>query len=276
MKLIDYTAEQLVREIYGGSVDVNNLPVDLYKQIANKLKSGLFEGFGGTPKDFNPFQPDGKLLAELQNNIYIFSAAKTYQQVRVMSAEVGPAKNFKEFKEKATTIFDTFNQTWLKTEYDTSIGMAQNARKWNEFEADKDVFPLLKYDAVLDRNTSEICKPLDGIVLPVGHPFWSTHAPLNHFNCRCMLVQVSKHEGTKETESEKVNKAAKETGKLMKPLFKMNPGTDKVVFKEKGPGKHPYFEVAAKDKKLAERNFNLPIPETGPGKQAAPAKKEVH
>jgi len=260
MKLIDYTAEQLVKEIYGGSVDVNNLPVDLYKQIAEKLKSGLFEGFGGKPKDFNPFQPDGKLLNELQNNIYVFSAAKTYQQVRAISAEVGTAKNFKAFKESATTIFEKFNQAWLKTEYDTAIGMAQNARKWNEFEAEKDLFPLLKYDAILDRNTSEICKPLDGIVLPVGHPFWATRAPLNHFNCRCMLVQVSKHEGTKESAPEKVKSAASETDQLMKPLFKMNPGTDKVVFQETGPGKHPYFEVAAKDKKLAERNFNLPIP----------------
>jgi hypothetical protein len=42
--------------------------------------------------------------------------------------------------------------------------------------------------------------------------------------------------------------------------FMMNSGIDGYVFKEKGKGKHPYFDVAKGDKELAKKNFNLPIP----------------
>jgi hypothetical protein len=35
----------------------------------------------------------------------------------------------------------------------------------------------------MDANTSDICRPLDGITRPVDDPFWNVHAPLNHFNC---------------------------------------------------------------------------------------------
>jgi hypothetical protein len=41
--------------------------------------------------------------------------------------------------------------------------------------------------------------------------------------------------------------------------FMMNSGKDGYIFKEKGEGKHPYFDVAPGDKELAKRNFNLPI-----------------
>jgi hypothetical protein len=43
--------------------------------------------------------------------------------------------------------------------------------------------------------------------------------------------------------------------------FMMNSGIDGYVFKEKGKGKHPYFDVAKGDKELAKKNFNLPIPQ---------------
>lgn len=112
---------------------------------------------------------------------------------------------------------------------------------------------MLKYSAIIDANTSDICKPLDGITLPVNDKFWNTHAPLNHFNCRCVLLQVGEE---KETNKEKVKEVEKEMNDKMQPLFKMNPGKDKVIFDDK----HPYFEVAPKDKEFAKNNFDLPMP----------------
>jgi len=254
-QLIDYPADRLIREIYGGVVDVNNLPPDLYFQISNKLKQSLYEGFGGNLKDFDPYSPDGKLLVELRENIYMFSGAKTYQQVRIMSDMLATMPKYSEFKAKAGQVFNQFNETWLQTEYDTAIGMAQSARKWSDIEQEKHIFNMLEYDAVLDANTSDICRPLDGITLPVDDPFWNIHAPLNHFNCRCMLRKVSKYDDKKQTSEATVKKAEKDMEKIQ-PMFKMNPGKDKIIFSDK----HPYFDVAPKDKALAKKNFNLPIP----------------
>lgn len=263
-KYSDKLIEALFRGIYSGKITQRFLPSSLYYAIADYLKSGLYDGYGATysslkkariPTGFS--KNDVELMTELRTNLYLFSAAKTYQQVRTMSsaliADDGSILPFKQFREKADETYTLYNKVWLQTEYDTAIGQAQAARKWQEIENNRDTLPLLEYSAILDKKTSEICRPLDGIVAPVGDPIWKRVAPLNHFNCRCMLIPLSEGKQT----SAKVKKAkVAETEGMMQDLFKMNPGMDGYVFKKD----HPYFDVAAKDKALAKRNFDLPIP----------------
>lgn len=254
---MDYTPEQideLIADIYAGRVDVYSLPKPLYKAIASHLENALYKGYGGTTIDFG-----GKPLAvleELRENIYMFSGAKTYQQVREMTDLLindEGLRSFSDFKKEALKVYEQYNVNWLNTEYNTAIGQAQSAARWNQIIEQADVLPMLKYSAVIDANTSDICRPLDGITLPVGDKFWNIHSPLNHFNCRCVLLQVD----DRATPKSMVDKAAKEMDGLMQPVFKMNPGKDRVIFNDK----HPYFDVAPKDKELAKRNFDLPIPE---------------
>lgn len=264
MKYSDRLIQALFKGIYTGKIRPRALPASLYFAIADYLKAGVYEGYGTTlsslkatkmPAGFST--ADKLLLTELRTNIYLFSAAKTYQQVREMSnaliGEDGKIVSFKQFREKADQTYSLYNKTWLQTEYDTAIGQAQAAQKWTEIEKNADLFPLLEYSAVLDKRTSDICRPLDGIIAPVNDPIWKKVAPLNHFNCRCLLLQVS--EG-KQTSSKVKKSKVEETEKQMDDLFKMNPGQDKYVFSKK----HPYFDVAPKDKELAKKNFNLKIP----------------
>lgn len=46
------------------------------------------------------------------------------------------------------------------------------------------------YDAVLDGRTSEICNACDGTVLPADDPWWRTHTPPCHFNCRSQIITL--------------------------------------------------------------------------------------
>lgn len=268
MKYTQKQIKTLLDGIYDGSVTEYDLPQDLYLAIADYLKKGLYEGFGNTLSKLSENLADGKgslndleLLAELRSNIYMFSAAKTFQQVKDMTSalvnEDGVPRSFSAFKKEALDIFGLYNETWLKTEYNTAIGQAQEAIKWQRIEEQKDVLPYLKYSAVLDPNTSIICRPLDGIVAPVGDPIWSKIAPLNHFNCRCLLLQVDSEEGLKglTPQGDKL-KRVEAVEAEMQPVFKMNAGKDGYIFK----GDHPYFEVAKKDKSFAKNNFDLPIP----------------
>jgi SPP1 gp7 family putative phage head morphogenesis protein len=264
VKYSDRLIQALFKGIYTGKVKPRALPSSLYFAIADYLKKGIYEGYGTSlsslkatkmPAGFST--ADKLLLTELRTNIYLFSAAKTYQQVREMSnaliGEDGKIVSFKQFREKADQTYSLYNKTWLQTEYDTAIGQAQAAQKWTEIEKNADILPLLEYSAVLDKRTSDICKPLDGIIAPVGDPIWKRVAPLNHFNCRCLLLPVS--EG-KQTSAKAKKAKVDETEKQMDDLFKMNAGQDKYVFSKK----HPYFDVAPKDKGLAKKNFNLKIP----------------
>lgn len=248
----------LIRSVYEGRITQRNLPENLYLAIANYLKKGLYQGFGAKLSDLKPGTRDHDLLTELRENIYMFSAAKTYQQVRGMSdllTDGGKGREFAEFKELATQEYDIYNQTWLRTEYDTAIGQAQSAVRWNNIQAQKDVLPLLRYSAVMDPNTSEICAPLDGITLPVDDPFWNTFMPLNHFNCRCTVEQLDE---AAVTPAQQVEDATEEVRQDMQPVFEMNPGRDGYIYDKS----HPYFDVSPNDKGFARENFGLPIPES--------------
>ena len=272
LQISDQYIQQLFRQIYMGKVTQESLPPLLYFKIADYLKQGVYEGFGTTwtalsgeklPPGFN--MQDKELLSELRSNIYLFSAAKTYQQIRTMSSALisddGTIVPFKQFREKAEQTYDLFNKTWLRTEYDTAIGQAQNARKWLDIEKNADILPLLEYSAVMDKRTSDICRHLDGIIAPVNDPIWKKIAPLNHFNCRCLLLQLSEGVPTgMDAKMEKVTEAETQ----MDDLFKMNPGQSGYVFSKD----HPYFDIAPRDRGLAMRNFDLPIPKADPPSQA--------
>jgi SPP1 gp7 family putative phage head morphogenesis protein len=256
----DEQIDDLIKGLFNGSVTSHDLPEDLYFAIAEHLKDGLYKGFGGQLKDFPADSVDRELLEKLRENIYMFSGAKTYQQVLEMrdalTNEDGRVATFKEFRDTAADIFDKYNQNWLRTEYDTAIGQAQSAAHWSEIETKKGVLPFLKYSAIEDENTSEICAPLDGVCLPVDDDFWSIYMPLNHFNCRCTVEQLPADEAEPTSESgiKEAKDATAEAG--MRDEFKMNPGKDGYVFSPE----HPYFDVAPQDRTFAENNFDLPIP----------------
>jgi SPP1 gp7 family putative phage head morphogenesis protein len=250
--------EKLIKGIFDGDITEHDLPTSLYHEIAEYLKAGLYKGYGMTLKE-SFGTSDHELLSELRENIYAFSAAKTYQQVRDMTDKLtnsdGEVIPFNEFKEEAGQIFDTYNNDYLKTEYNTAIGQGQMAIKWNEIQANKDILPFLEYSTIGD--ACDICAPLDGFTAPVDDPAWDTIMPLNHFNCECIVEQLDQEEGeSKETpETDRDETLEKVTGR-MNDVFKMNPGKDAVIFSPD----HPYFTVPKADRDFARANFNLPIP----------------
>ena len=214
---IKYTKKQLdllIEAIYTGRITTGNLPEELYFAIADSLKEGLYEGFGGTLMDLKIGSVDFELLTELRENIYMFSGAKTYQQVREMeeaakelSGAIADTKNFNEFKEIALQTYDQYNENWLRSEYNTAKGQARNATNWVKIQKDKEVLPYVRYSAILDDRTSDICQPLDGVTLPVDDPFWNNFAPENHFNCRCFLEQLGKYDDVELTDMTFMNVA---------------------------------------------------------------------
>lgn len=250
--------EEILNGIFEGTIDVANLPEDLYLATAKYLEGGLYKGYGAKLDASMYYQPDYELLSELRDNVYIFSGAKTYQQVRDMSGLIAKTKTFSEFQREARKVYDEYNKNWLKAEYQTTIGQGQMANLWNQIEQTKDIFPYLEYKAVIDSKTSEICRPLDGVILKVEDPFWNKYTPLNHFNCRCTVKKLDKYTDKLTTNPSKLKEIEGEVSGQVPDEFKMNVGKDGYVF---NPKEHPYFKVAPKDKGLAKNNFGLPIPE---------------
>ena len=154
MVLSEQEMDELIAGIYSGLITEMNLPENLYFAIADRLKEGVYKGFG---IDFNELKDkavsgfkfdvkDLELLTELRENTYMFSAAKTFNEVLdfrgVMVNGDGEIKPFKEFKQDMLALDEQYNKNWLRAEYDTAYGQAQSAVAWNQFEKNKDVLPL--------------------------------------------------------------------------------------------------------------------------------------
>lgn len=261
--------EAIITAIYSGEITPTDLPEGLYDAIAKYLLGGVEKGFGNITITFG--QADQAMLESLQENVYMFSAAKTFQQTLEMSEALvddkGVLRTFEAFKDQASEIFVRYNggviddvvkPGWIEAEYNTAIIQAGNAKQWDRIQKQKETFPYLLYNAV--EGSCEICGPMDGVCLPVDDPFWDKNMPENHFNCRCIVEQVEREEGEANETDESALAAIEEESKIPDD-FKYNPGKIGEVFLSEGENKHPYFSVPKEYSNFAKGNFDLPIPE---------------
>lgn len=82
----------------------------------------------------------------------------------------------------------------LETIFRTNMQSAYAAGQWDEITRNRDIAPLLMYDAVDDFRTRPLHASWDKTVLPVNSPWWNTHYPPNGYNCRCGVIQIDPDE----------------------------------------------------------------------------------
>lgn len=279
--------KHMIAGVWAGYYTTKKLPLELYKKTGKHLTKAIKTGYVSSVK-FGA--TDHTMIKALTDNIWFFSAAKTYQNIRGMQTvkealekssgtlvdesgeRITSFKAFRDgyikstpvgdvFVDGASQLYDEFNETWLKTEYTTTIGAAQGASRWLRVQETKDILPYLRFNGTGDGVECEICMSLDGICLPADDPFWDSNWPGTiHWLCRCALEQLSQEDGEDiESEQDDVKAALSNSDEAgRQDLFKYNPGKDKIVFQTSGEGKHPYFAVAKGDNDLLKNNFNLP------------------
>lgn len=241
----DEEIENYLLAVYTGLISTYSLSLDYHERIGALFYDEILKGFGGLR--FNDIERE--IFEGLAENIYVFSAAKQYTQVREMSSLVTENITFTEFKNVAGEVFEEFNKNYLSTELNTAITQAQNAKKWAKIQAEKEIFPLLKYKTQSDDLVRDSHAALHNIIKPVSDPFWDNNMPANGWNCRCFVQQLEEGEITTDTPTLSEEEQPE--------LFRMNPGKDKVIF---DPKKHPYFSIERGDSELRRNNFNLPTP----------------
>lgn len=243
--------------VYSGFITKENLDITYYSKIIDELEQAMVIGFGGTSTSFNYTSPAYQAFVKMRENIYVFSAAKQYQQVRTMSNFIynkGIKSTYTEFRDLAKNVFHEYNDTYLRTEWVTSIGQCQMAQEWIEADSKKDLFPILEYRTQRDSRVRDEHAVLDGISLPIDHPFWNTYMPKNGWRCRCFTVS---HERKKVTDLATRDLSDLSDESKFPKVFRMNPGKDGLIF---NPKQHPYFRVAKGDVELRNDNFGLPLP----------------
>jgi len=250
---------KLLNDVYRGKISLDDLPVDLFLMTGKKLQAALYQGFGQTLKSKSIEAPAYELLNSLRTNAYRFSGAKTFQNIKDTQAltmdSKGYIRSFSEFLPDARKLYDIYNVNWLDAEYNTTISLADSAAKWQQYEADAGTLPYLEYQAVMDSNTRPEHASMNGILLPVNDSFWNSNMPPNGWRCRCEVIQVRSGKQTTLTPAKR-----EELKNEVEPMFRNNPGTSKMLFKEAGKDAHPYFKVGEKYESKKQNNFGLEIP----------------
>lgn len=205
----------------------------LVKAVADLFYGEIEKAFNGPLESFDYDTNDYQMIRSLRENVWQFSAAKNYTQLRELGNALvnseGRLRTFSEFMAEALVINDRQIKQWLKAEYDLAVAGAQMSAKWNDITKNEQLFPILEFDATIDGNTTELCRSLDGTRLPVNHPFWQTYYPPNHFGCRSTVRQL--RAGSQVTSPGKIPTAD------IPEMFRTNLGQRGLIF----PKDHPYF-----------------------------------
>ena len=153
----------------------------------------------------------------------------------------------------------TYNQNYLRAEYNFVQASAAMAAKWEEFQKDGDRYNL-QYRTAQDDRVREEHAALHGITLPPSDSFWADYYPPNGWNCRCTVVQVrkSKYPETPHDEAMALGEEALGTSPAGASIFHFNPGIEQKTM----PDYNPYTIRRCRDCDIAKGKAKLAfIPE---------------
>lgn len=195
----------------------------------------------------------------LQRSDYIFSGIKTFHELNEAFPSLldsnGNRKPFEQFLNDVHKIDQTYNQNYLRAEYNFVQASATMAAKWEEFQQDGDRYNLQYRTANDDRVRPEHAA-LDRVTLPMSDPFWEEYYPPNGWNCRCTVVQVrkSKYPETPHDEAMSLGEAALQDsspaggGREGASIFHFNPGIQQKTV----PDYNPYTIRRCRDCDIAK------------------------
>ncbi len=186
-----------------------------------------------------PDDPFFETYLKLKHNVARFAAYKTAHQVNDLRQKALAQTDADKQWQVAQAINNRYNVNWLRTEYVTSMRRSKAAKKWQQYQQDKDLYPYLKYIPSLAAEPRNEHKKLYGIIKHVDDPFWDIWLPPSDWNCQCRVKQVRSDEGSRPVPK-----------KIKRPpgALRVNPGkTGQII-----TNNHPMIKYAGK--RLAGKN----------------------
>ena len=187
---------------------------------------------------FRQVKMSDAMRRRLQRSNYIFSGIKTFHELGEafpsLIDENGNRKPFEQFLNDVQRIDRTYNQNYLRAEYNFCQASADMAAKWERFSEDGDRYNL-QYRTQRDNKVRPQHAALDRVTLPMSDPFWQEYYPPNGWNCRCTVVQVRKSKYPVTPHDEAMALGEEATGKDTKGIFYFNPGIEQKTFPDYNP-----------------------------------------
>lgn len=195
-----------------------------------------------------------EMRANLQRSDYIFSGFKTFHELGEafpsLLDEDGKKKPFNQFLNDVKKIDQTYNERYLKAEYNFASASSDMAARWEQFAKDEDEY-YLQYRTANDGAVRPEHAALHDITLPASDSFWDSYYPPNGWNCRCTVVQVLRYMSEATPHNEAMQRGAKALSNDKKGMFNFNPGKQQKTF----PDYNPY--TISKCKGCTKANLKL-------------------
>ena len=192
----------------------------------------------------------------LEHSTYIFSGLKTFHELNeafpALVDEQGNKKPFERFLNDVQKVDKTYNEHYLRAEYNFTHAAADMAAKWEEFAEDGDRYNL-QYRTVGDDHVRPEHAALNGTTLPFSDAFWDNYYPPNGWNCRCTVVQVRKTKYPETPREEAYRRGAEALANDTRGMFRFNPGKQGKAM----PDYNPYSIRRCNDCDLAKGKTNL-------------------
>lgn len=221
----------------------------MYLATADKLMESYKNGY--TKELFAPdwTMEDTKLVNRVQNNIFAFSGAKTYSELKELRDAVyenGKLLPWDEFRNRALQINSKYNLTYLDAERSLVMSAGTAGSRWLDIEETRDTHPYLEYVTAGDDRVREEHQQLNGIILPIDDPFWRHYYPPNGWRCRCVARKRTEREFDTRRKVTGSDEAQKLAGKVVAKPFRHNVGTSEIIDRDG----HPYFKANADAKEM--------------------------
>lgn len=208
---------------------------------------------------FEHMKMSDRMRSRLRESDWIFSGMKTFHELNEafpsLLDENGERKTFERFLNDVQSIDRTYNQNYLRAEYNYAEASAEMAAKWEAYEEDGDDY-YLQYRTAGDDKVRPEHAALNGITLPMSDPFWDEYYPPNGWNCRCTVVQVLKDKYPATDRSEAYRRGREALVKDTKGMFRFNSGKQGKTFPDYNP--YTISKCTTCTRKL---NLNKEIPE---------------
>lgn len=228
---VEKAIEKIAKRVHSGELKTNT-DAELLALVGGLLASTVSENVGANFATVDYDTPDAAMLARLTRDVWHFSVAKNYQQLRDLTLalrdEQGKLREFAAYKTEVEKINEKFNGTWLRTEWNTAVGSSQMAARWLDFQ-ENETSPFLMYDTAGDKRVRKDHDALDGIIRRITDEFWRTHYPPNGYGCRCDVRQLAGEDIAETTDLPAVN---------IPEMFRTNLAENGLVY----PKGHAYFD----------------------------------
>ena len=224
---------RLLADIFARKFNVEDeIYPELYEAARQTFERALEEGYPIEDVD----DADTLFRQALKDDADVFAAFRTHRMQNDIASQLldedGRLKEFRQFREDAESVIGTYNNHWLRTEYDTAVLRARYAADWKRFSRNADILPNLKWmpTTSADPDVFHMEYWRVGLTLPKTHPFWKSHHPHDRWGCKCDLEETD----------EPVTGTIPEVDYKPSPGLDSNPGLEPELFSHT----HPYYTKA--------------------------------